>query len=582
METLEKIVASMAETAREAGVQIITGDTKVVPRGHVDGLFINTSGIGAVLPGIDVAGAHARPGDLVVINGTIGDHGMAITAARSELDIIADIKSDCALLNSLIIELLEAVPEIRVLRDPTRGGVATTLNEIARQSGVGIAPEEYALPVKDSVKATCDILGLDPLYLANEGKFLAVVPRESIDLARSVLKKHPGGREAAVLGEIVETPPGKVYLKTAIGGKEWWICWWLINCRVYAKEFGGGNSNMYAQKLSDLRRGKSGWLGYGVAVAGIHLVGLILLWVGTRQQPALLGLGLLAYTLGMRHAFDVDHIVAIDNTVRKLVQQKENPLGIGFYFSLGHSTVVLLMTVVTVISVRWAQQQLPQLQEYGGMVGTMVSGSFLLAIGLLNLFIWFDTYKVFRKMKRGEYTSESLDQMLVCGGLISRLAGPLYRFIKKSWHIYPMGFLFGLGFDTATEVAMLGMSASMANKTDLVGILALPVLFAAGMTLFDTADGIFMTSAYRWALANPLRKVFYNLSITGLSVVSALLIGAIEVAQVVAPKIGLNTGLWAWLQNFDLGGIGYLLVILFMMVWVISYGTWKITGMERL
>ncbi len=339
---------------------------------------------------------------------------------------------------------------------------------------------------------------------------------------------------------------------------------------------------MCSQKISNLSRGRSGWLCYGAAVVSIHIAGLMLLWVGAQEQPALLGLGLLAYTLGMRHAFDVDHIVAIDNTVRKLVQQKENPLGIGFYFSLGHSTVVLLMTVVTVISVRWAQQQLPQLREYGGMVGGMISGGFLLAIGLLNLFIWFDTYKVFVQMKRGEYPRESIEKMLFCGGIISRFAGPLYRFINKSWHIYPMGFLFGLGFDTATEVAMLGMSASMANKTDLVGILALPVLFAAGMTLFDTADGVFMTNAYRWALANPLRKVFYNLSITGLSVVSALLIGAIEVAQVVAPKMGLNTGIWAWLQSFDLGGIGYLLVIIFIMVWVISYGTWKITGMERL
>lgn len=219
METLEKIVASMAETAREAGVQIITGDTKVVPRGHVDGLFINTSGIGAMLPGIYVGGSCARAGDLVVINGTIGDHGMTIMATRSDLDIIADMKSDCAPLNNLILELLQAVPEIRVLRDPTRGGVATTLTEIAQQSKVGIALEETALPVKASVRATCDLLGLDPLYLANEGKFLAVIPPESIDRALSVLRKHPLGREAAVLGEVAGTPPGKVYMKTAIGGK---------------------------------------------------------------------------------------------------------------------------------------------------------------------------------------------------------------------------------------------------------------------------------------------------------------------------------------------------------------------------
>lgn len=219
LEFLKEIVSSMAGTAREAGVMIVTGDTKVVPRGGADRLFINTSGIGVIPPGVDIAGGHARPGDRVILSGTMGDHGMAIMASRSELDIVADLKSDCAPLNHIIAALLEAVPGIRVLRDPTRGGVATTLNEIAVQSGVGIALDEAALPVRESVRAACDMLGLDPLYLANEGKFLAVVPGNEVDTVMNGLKKHPLGREASVIGQVVDEPRGKVYVNTVVGGK---------------------------------------------------------------------------------------------------------------------------------------------------------------------------------------------------------------------------------------------------------------------------------------------------------------------------------------------------------------------------
>lgn len=219
LEVLTGIVASMEATAREAGVNIVTGDTKVVPKGSADKLFINTSAIGVIPPGVDIAGCHARPGDRVIISGTMGDHGMAIMACRLELKIVADIKSDCAPLNHLIAELLEAAPGIRVLRDPTRGGVATTLNEIATQSGVAIALEEESLPVRESVRSACDLLGLEPLYLANEGKFLAVVPEEEADTAVDVLRRHPLGREAASIGRVVDGPVGKVYINTVVGGK---------------------------------------------------------------------------------------------------------------------------------------------------------------------------------------------------------------------------------------------------------------------------------------------------------------------------------------------------------------------------
>ncbi|MEW6697094.1 MAG: hydrogenase expression/formation protein HypE [Bacillota bacterium] len=219
MQKLTEIVASMAGTAKEAGVKIITGDTKVVPRGSADRLFINTSGIGVIPPGVDIAGGYARPGDRIIISGTMGDHGMAVMASRSEINIMADIKSDCAPLNHLIAELLERAPGIRVLRDPTRGGVATTLNEIAVQSGVGIALDEDSLPVRQSVQSACDLLGLEPIYLANEGKFLAVVPKELVNTAMDVLLRHPRGQEAAVIGKVVDGLPGKVYLHTVIGGK---------------------------------------------------------------------------------------------------------------------------------------------------------------------------------------------------------------------------------------------------------------------------------------------------------------------------------------------------------------------------
>lgn len=219
MKLLEAVVASMAHAAREAGVKIVTGDTKVVPRGSADRLFINTSGIGILPAGVELSGSYARPGDRIVLSGTMGDHGMAILSSRSELKMFTNIESDCAPLNHLIAEMLKAAPGIKVLRDPTRGGVATTINEIAVQSGVGIALEEVSLPVKDSVKSACDLLGLDPLYLANEGKFLAVVPEELVESVLETLRKHTLGRQAAVIGRVVDKPSGKVYMNTAIGGR---------------------------------------------------------------------------------------------------------------------------------------------------------------------------------------------------------------------------------------------------------------------------------------------------------------------------------------------------------------------------
>lgn len=338
---------------------------------------------------------------------------------------------------------------------------------------------------------------------------------------------------------------------------------------------------MIIKKLSIKTAGYPEWFGYGIGIIGIHVLGLTLLILASKQVPQLIGLGFIAYTLGLRHAFDADHIAAIDNTVRKLIQQGENSLGVGFYFSLGHSSVVFLMTFVAVVTTNWLQQNLPHLQDIGGLIGTAVSGSFLLLIGLINLFIWFDLYNILIKIRQGDYVPENIDKLLLSRGLMARLIGGVYRLINKSWHIYPVGFLFGLGFDTATEVLLLAMSVGAAKEAvPIMGIMSLPLLFAAGMTLMDTADGIFMTKAYNWAFYTPFRKIYYNLTVTGLSVVAAVFIGSIELVQVLTPKLGLYGGVWGWFQGLDFSDIGYLLVFLFVLTWAVSYGFWKILRLE--
>ncbi len=327
---------------------------------------------------------------------------------------------------------------------------------------------------------------------------------------------------------------------------------------------------------------KSSWIGYGVCIVIVHIIGITCLFFSAADHPTLLGLGFLAYTLGLRHAFDVDHIAAIDNTVRKLIQQEENPMGVGFYFSLGHATVVCLMAIATAFAAQWAENSIPQLKDIGGVISTSVSGIFLILIGVLNLIVLVDIYKVFLQMRQKSYDDNRLEELLQNRGFMARYLNPLFKFVSKSWHVYPIGFLFGLGFDTASEVALLAISAGAA-KSDigLAGIIALPVLFAAGMSLLDTADGIFMTTAYNWAFSTPLRKVYYNLTITGLSVVAALFIGLVELAQVITPELGLNGGFWEWLQDLDFGALGYILVALFVFTWVLSYGIWKFGKMEE-
>jgi high-affinity nickel-transport protein len=323
------------------------------------------------------------------------------------------------------------------------------------------------------------------------------------------------------------------------------------------------------------------------SVALLHLLGwgIMLLLVAPRY-PVMLGLGGLAYTFGLRHAFDADHISAIDNTTRKLLQEGKQPLGVGFFFSLGHSTVVLLIAVALGIATQFIQTNVVnengQLKSVGGLIGTGVSGAFLLLIGILNLFILLDIIKLFRRMKAGNYDRQSLEHELVAGGLLTRLFGRLFRLIAHSWQMYLVGFLFGLGFDTASEISLLAISAgAAAQHLPLYALISLPLIFAAGMSLMDTADGAFMSRAYSWAFSNPVRKVFYNLTMTGLSVFVALFVGLIEVAQIVVRALGLTGGFWDALDKLNFGIIGAIIVAAFIVSWAGAFLIYRSQHIEE-
>jgi nickel/cobalt transporter (NiCoT) family protein len=324
----------------------------------------------------------------------------------------------------------------------------------------------------------------------------------------------------------------------------------------------------------------------GGAVALLHLVGWGAVWfIVAPRYPFMLGLAGLAYAFGLRHAFDADHIAAIDNTTRKLMRNGPRPLGVGFFFSLGHSTVVLLLTIAVAAATQTVTTELPRLHAIGQYVGTMVSGAFLYLIGFLNLLVMIDIYRVFRDMRHGEYDAAQLEDRLLQRGLMSRWFGRLFDFVTRPWHMYVVGFLFGLGFDTATEVGLLttaGVAASQALP--FVAVLTLPIVFAAGMSLMDSADGVLMCGAYGWAFANPLRKVFYNLTVTGLSVVVALFVGTVEIVSILAGLLHADAGGSGWLrtlEHLDLQTMGYAVVALFVCSWVASLIVWRVCRIEE-
>lgn len=314
----------------------------------------------------------------------------------------------------------------------------------------------------------------------------------------------------------------------------------------------------------------------------LHLIGGACLWIGGQAHPILLGMGILAYTLGLRHAFDADHIAAIDNTVRKLMQEKKNPTGVGFYFSIGHSSVVFIMALLLGISVSWAQTQMPVFQAVGGLIGTMVSGLFLLLIGILNAIILISLIRLFMRLRHKPVSNDELDHLLASRGLIQRFVGPYFKFINQSWHVLPLGFLFGLGFDTASEIALLALSSGAAQQAlPFTGIIALPILFAAGMSLLDTLDGALMKSAYHWAFLKPVRKIYYNITITAISVIAALLIGAVELLQMIGEHFQLHSPFWKNIAAIEFDHLGYILVGVFLVFWLLSVIVWKFNNFEE-
>jgi nickel/cobalt transporter (NiCoT) family protein len=322
--------------------------------------------------------------------------------------------------------------------------------------------------------------------------------------------------------------------------------------------------------------------GFAGAVLFLHLLGWGLFLYYARHNPALAGLGSLAYTFGLRHAFDADHIAAIDNTTRKFLQDGKRSLGVGFFFSLGHSTIVFSLATGLAIAAKTFNSKIPAFQDYGGYIGASVSWTFLLLIGLLNLAVLLDILGVFKQLKRGTYDEQKLEQALENQGLMSRFF--LKRIgdrIDRSWKMYPLGVLFGLGFDTATEIGLLAIAAGVAtHEVPFLAIISLPLIFAAGMSLMDTADGAFMSHAYGWAFSNPIRKVYYNITVTSLSVAVALIIGMIELLQVTAAKFSLDGGFWTFLDNLDFGKIGYAVVALFIAAWAFSVIVWKTRRIE--
>ncbi len=323
------------------------------------------------------------------------------------------------------------------------------------------------------------------------------------------------------------------------------------------------------------------------SVALLHLLGWgIMVVLVAPRYPLMLGLGGLAYIYGLRHAFDADHISAIDNTTRKLLQEGKKPLGVGLFFSLGHSTVVLLIAVALGIATQFVQTSVVnengQLKSVEKLIGTGVSGAFLLLIGILNLIILIDIIKLFRRMKAGDYDRQSLEHQLVAGGVLTRLFGRLFRLIGHSWQMYLVGFLFGLGFDTASEISLLAISAgAAAQHLPLYALISLPLIFAAGMSLMDTADGAFMSRAYSWAFSNPVRKVFYNLTMTALSVFVALFIGLIEVAQIMARMLNFRGAAWDALENLNFGIIGGIIVAAFIVSWAGAFLIYRSQHIEE-
>ncbi|WP_418005820.1 HoxN/HupN/NixA family nickel/cobalt transporter [Mycobacterium sp. PDNC021] len=337
------------------------------------------------------------------------------------------------------------------------------------------------------------------------------------------------------------------------------------------------------------------WREFGAlaaAIAALHIIGfgsLLVLVAPNHYQVGTqvfgVGLGVTAYTFGLRHAFDADHIAAIDNTTRKLTADGAKPKSVGFWFAMGHSMMVLLLAVLVVVGTRVAGELLSDdspVRQHLGLAGTLASGLFLWLIGIINIVALIGIWHVFRGLRRGEFDEAGLEEQLNNRGFLARILRPVMKRIKRPVQMFPVGVLFGLGFDTATEVALLALAGTgAAAGLPWFAVLTLPVLFAAGMSLMDTADGLFMTVAYDWAFAKPVRKVYYNLAITGLSVAVALLIGTIELVGVLHDDVGWANPFTDWVSGIDLNNVGFIIVGLFVATWLAAVGYWKMSGVEK-
>ncbi len=341
-------------------------------------------------------------------------------------------------------------------------------------------------------------------------------------------------------------------------------------------------SRVFNDRSSDLR-------GKVIGIFTLLIIFNVVAWASAFagfavHYPTLLGTALLAYTFGLRHAVDADHISAIDNVTRKLMQENKRPVAVGFFFSLGHSTIVVALTIAIAIAATFIQSSIPALKNAGGVIGTSVSATFLFLIAFINTLVLWEIFQTFQKVKRGDqYNDQTLDEFLNQRGLMGRFFRPLLKLVDKTWKMYPVGALFGLGFDTATEVGLLGIAAFEAGKgLPILYILLFPLLFMAGMCLIDTTDGILMLGAYGWAFVKPVRKLYYNMNITLVSVLVALLVGTIEVFSIIAMEFNLSGGIWDHIANLDFGVLGGIIIATFILSWVISALIYKIKKYDNI
>jgi len=346
---------------------------------------------------------------------------------------------------------------------------------------------------------------------------------------------------------------------------------------MMAKVFAGGDSSL---------RGRL--IGLYTVLIGANVLVWVLALAVLHDKPVLLGTALLAYSFGLRHAVDADHIAAIDNVTRKLMQQGQRPVGVGLYFSLGHSAVVAGLSIAVALTASAMAGSFQSMKAVGGIISTSASALFLFAIAIVNVLVLISVYRTFQAVKRGEaFVEDDFDLLLNSRGFLSRIFRPLFGLVTKSWHMLPIGLLFGLGFDTATEIALFGISATQAaDGASAATILVFPALFAAGMSLVDTTDGVLMLGAYGWAFMKPIRKLYYNITITAVSVVVAVLVGGLETLNLIGDELGLTDGGGFWSAigaiNDNFGLLGYVIIGVFAVAWIGSVVFYKVMRYDEL